>query len=171
MRHHPKEMKSKRRKHSSGFKARIALEALKGLKTVQEIVAENELHPVQVTKWKSQMLEGATGVLDNGKSAEVERKGREVEKAPLGTQGWPTRRGGRLAAKKVQGVGDRSMRKAMIEKEGSPLSVRRQCILLGVNRNRLEPGTGNGVQKTFFWPVGWTSLRWSFRSMAVGAMC
>ena len=83
MRHPTKEMKSTRRKHSSEFKARIELEALKGLKTVQEIAAENDLHPVQVTKWKSQMLEGASGVFDNGKSAEAERNGQEVEKARL----------------------------------------------------------------------------------------
>ena len=43
-------MKNKRRIHSAEFKARIALEALKGLKTVQQIAAENEVHPTQVTQ-------------------------------------------------------------------------------------------------------------------------
>jgi transposase-like protein len=38
-------MKNNRRIHSAEFKARIALEALKGLKTVQQIAAENEVHP------------------------------------------------------------------------------------------------------------------------------
>ncbi len=51
-------MKNKRRIHSAEFKARIALEAVNGLKTVQQIAAENEVHPTQVTQWKSQMIEG-----------------------------------------------------------------------------------------------------------------
>ena len=38
--------KQKRRNHSAEFKARIALEALKGVKTVQQIAAENNLHPI-----------------------------------------------------------------------------------------------------------------------------
>lgn len=54
-------MKQKRRNHSAEFKARIALEALKGVKTVQQIAAENNLHPVQVTQWKGQVQESAAG--------------------------------------------------------------------------------------------------------------
>jgi transposase len=38
------------------------LEALKGVKTVQQIAAENEIHPVQVADWKKVLLEGAGGV-------------------------------------------------------------------------------------------------------------
>jgi transposase-like protein len=41
-------MKNKRRIHSAKFKARIALEAIKGLKAAQQIAAENEVHPTQV---------------------------------------------------------------------------------------------------------------------------
>lgn len=131
-------MKTTRRRHGSEFKARIALEALKGLKTVQEIAAENDLHPGQVTTWKTQMLEGASSVFDNGKAVDQEPQGPGGREGALGTQGGPARRGGRLAAKKVQGVGDRSMRKVMVEKEGNPLSIRRQCALLGIARNRLQ---------------------------------
>ena len=49
-------MKNRRRIHSADFKARVALEAIKGIRTVQQIAAENELHPTQVTQWKTQML-------------------------------------------------------------------------------------------------------------------
>ena len=48
-------MKNKRRTHSAEFKARVALEAIKGIKTVQEIAADNQVHPTQVTQWKSQI--------------------------------------------------------------------------------------------------------------------
>lgn len=60
-------MSKNRRTHSNEFKARIALEAIKGLKTVSQIAAENQLHPVQVTQWKTQMMEAAPGVFNRGK--------------------------------------------------------------------------------------------------------
>ena len=53
-------MKNKRRIHSAEFKARIALEAVKRHETVQQIAAENEVHPTQVTQWNSQMLGGVS---------------------------------------------------------------------------------------------------------------
>jgi transposase-like protein len=59
-------MENKRRIHSAEFKARIAL-AVKGLKTVQLISAEKEVHPMQVTQWKSQMIEGASEVFQPGR--------------------------------------------------------------------------------------------------------
>ena len=66
-------MKNKRRNHSAEFKARVALEAIKGLKTVQQIAAENEVHPTQVTQWKTQMLEGAAEVFDHGRGRKAEQ--------------------------------------------------------------------------------------------------
>jgi len=50
-------MKRKRRQHSPEFKARVALEALKGVKTVSQIAEENEIHPVQISQWKAQLQE------------------------------------------------------------------------------------------------------------------
>ena len=44
-------MKAKRRRHDTTFKARVALEALKGQKTIQQIATEYEVHPVQVSDW------------------------------------------------------------------------------------------------------------------------
>jgi putative transposase len=46
-----------RKKHSPDFKAKVALEALKGLKTVNQIASETEVHPTQVTLWKKQISE------------------------------------------------------------------------------------------------------------------
>jgi transposase len=66
-------MKKPRRNHSASFKARIALEAIRGEKTVAEIAAHHEVHPNQVTTWKTQALEnmagifGGTMVADDGK--------------------------------------------------------------------------------------------------------
>lgn len=76
-------MKQKRRNHSSEFKARIALEAIKGLKTVQQIAAENNLHPVQVTQWKGQVLESAAGVFARGREKVEQTADAEKEKERL----------------------------------------------------------------------------------------
>ena len=55
---------TKRRNFSDKFKAAVALEALRGDKTVQEIAAKRQLHPTQVSIWKRQAIEGARqGVL------------------------------------------------------------------------------------------------------------
>ena len=76
-------MRGKRRKHSAEFKARIAVEAIKGAKTVQQIAAENNQHPVQVTQWKTQMLESAPGVFARGRDQAAEQKSSEKEKERL----------------------------------------------------------------------------------------
>jgi len=48
-------MKNTRRKFGAAFKAELALEAIKGIKTIAEISQEYELHPVQVTLWKKEL--------------------------------------------------------------------------------------------------------------------
>jgi transposase len=55
-------MKKPRRNHSPAFKARVALEALRGEKTVAQIAAHHEVHVTQVTAWKTELLENAAGV-------------------------------------------------------------------------------------------------------------
>ena len=55
-------MKKQRRKHSAEFKAKVALEAVKGLETVNQIAAKYEIHPVQVSNWKKELLEGAGSI-------------------------------------------------------------------------------------------------------------
>jgi transposase len=76
-------MKQKRRNHSPEFKARVALEALKGVKTVQQIAAENHLHPVQVTQWKAQVAEAAASLFEKGCGRGQDAAAREQEKERL----------------------------------------------------------------------------------------
>jgi len=61
-------MKAKRRRHEPEFKARVALEALKGIKTIQQIAKDYDVHPVQVSEWKKAMAEGATGIFGPGRA-------------------------------------------------------------------------------------------------------
>lgn len=46
-------MKAKRKKHSGAFKAKVGMDAILGIKTVAQIAREYEVHPVQVTQWKT----------------------------------------------------------------------------------------------------------------------
>ena len=58
-------MKTTRRRHDPTFKARVALEALKGIKTIQQIAKEYEVHPVQVSDWKKTMQERLPHVFES----------------------------------------------------------------------------------------------------------
>ena len=57
-------MATTRKRHSADFKARVGLEALKGQRTINEIAASYEVHPVQVQQWKKQMLDGLPSLFD-----------------------------------------------------------------------------------------------------------
>ena len=56
---------TKRRSFSDKFKATVALEALCGGRTGQEMAAKHKMHPTQVTTWKRQAIDGLTGVLSD----------------------------------------------------------------------------------------------------------
>jgi transposase len=55
-----------RRNHSPAFKAKVALEAVKGEQPIIEIAERFDVHPNVITKWKRQLLEGAPGVFGEG---------------------------------------------------------------------------------------------------------
>ena len=61
-------MSKRRRNHSPQFKAKVALAALKGDKTLAELSAEFNVHPNQITTWKQQLLENASELFSKGKS-------------------------------------------------------------------------------------------------------
>ncbi len=60
--------KRSRRAHSPAFKAKVALAAVKGEKTLAELAQQFNVHPNQITTWKSQLLEGAAGVFGQEKA-------------------------------------------------------------------------------------------------------
>jgi transposase-like protein len=59
-------MKQNRRKHSPAFKARVAMEAVKGDETVAQLASRFEVHPNQVSTWKKALAEGAAGIFSDG---------------------------------------------------------------------------------------------------------
>lgn len=58
-------MPSKRKSFSKEYKAKVALEAIKGYRPVNEIAQEYSVHPNQVAKWKKQLLENLSDIFDN----------------------------------------------------------------------------------------------------------
>ncbi len=64
-----------RRTHSRAFKAKVALAAVKGEKTLAELAQLHDVHPNQITAWKAQLLEGAGGVFGSGCAARSGAKG------------------------------------------------------------------------------------------------
>jgi transposase-like protein len=75
-------MKAKRRTHDSAFKARVALEALKGIKTTQQIAKEFGIHPAQVGDWKKTLQERLSNVFEGG-AASSATDDFEAERAAL----------------------------------------------------------------------------------------
>jgi transposase-like protein len=57
-----------RRNHTAAFKAKVALAAVKGEKTLAELAEQFDLHPNQITQWKSQLQEGAAGVFGEARA-------------------------------------------------------------------------------------------------------
>ena len=62
-------MAGKRKVHTAAFKAQVALAALKGDRTVNELAGHYGVHPTLIHAWKKQLLAGAEGVFQNGSPA------------------------------------------------------------------------------------------------------
>ena len=71
-------MTKKRKQYNAQFKFKVALEAAKGLKTINQLASEHELHPNQVSQWKGQLLEEGPTIFGNG-SVQQRRQAAEVE--------------------------------------------------------------------------------------------
>jgi len=70
-----------RKKYSKELKSRIAIDAIKGQKTMSELASEYGVHSNQIRKWKKQLLEAAPDIFTRGKDKEAEKK--EVERDRL----------------------------------------------------------------------------------------
>jgi transposase-like protein len=72
---------TQRRRHSAELKAKVALEAIRGRRTANEIAAEHGVHPVQVGEWKKQALDGLSQVFSSRRAKDA--KDEETLKAAL----------------------------------------------------------------------------------------
>ena len=122
-----------RSRHSTEFKAKVALEAIKGQRTMNELAGEYGVHPGQIAQWKRQVLEELPGLFSSKRAKEA--RGEEELKASLYQQigqlkvelDWLKRK------LELPTEGKRSL----IEPGHESLSVVRQCELVGLPRSSL----------------------------------
>ena len=74
-------MTRKRRQFSEKFKAKVAIEAIKEMKTIAELSTEYKVHPNRISAWKKQLITNASQLFSTGKKRDS--KSEEEIKAPL----------------------------------------------------------------------------------------
>ena len=73
-------MSEERKRHSAEFKARVALEAIRGELTVAQLVSKHGVHQTLINAWKRQAIEGMTGVFSGRSEAAAAAREGELEK-------------------------------------------------------------------------------------------
>ncbi len=71
-------MSVQRKRHSAEFKAKVAVEALKGLQTVQQLAKEYGVHPTQISQWKQRLKSEAPGLFGRGQATGASDREAEV---------------------------------------------------------------------------------------------
>jgi transposase-like protein len=67
-------MRRPRRNHSAAFKARVALDALKGEKTIAQLATLHQVHANQITSWKKELLEQAAAIFGGAPETEADQQ-------------------------------------------------------------------------------------------------
>ena len=98
-------MPREQRKHSPAFKAKVALEAMRGDQTVVELAARFEVHPNQVQAWKKALADGAAAIFDHGNGT---NKGKEQKNNDA------------LVARLYQQIGQFKMERDFLEERSGP---------------------------------------------------
>lgn len=68
-------MSRKRRQFSPALKAKVALEAIRSLKTIPELAKQHQVHPTQISHWKQQLLSSAASLFENGSKSKPANEG------------------------------------------------------------------------------------------------
>ena len=112
-----------RRNHIPAFKAKVALAAVRGDKTVAELARQFDIHPNQITQWKGQLLDGAAGVFGSEEFGELTALHAKIEELRLEND---------LLSRRARQSGF-AERKAMIDRSHA-LPITKQAKVLNVSR-------------------------------------
>ena len=74
-------MAKKRKRHSAEFKAKVALEAFRGLQTASELASEYDVHPVTISQWKRKLLDHVPEIFELGRGSQERRDAAQHEAA------------------------------------------------------------------------------------------
>jgi transposase len=77
-RENKRDMKDTRKRHTANFKAKVALDALRGEKTVADLAQTHELHPTQISQWKKEVVDNLATIFASGKK-EKSNKSEDIE--------------------------------------------------------------------------------------------
>ena len=77
-------MRRTRRNHAPGFKAKVALAAIKGDKTLAELAEHFDVHPNQISEWKQQLQESAADVFGGGQRTKAAEPDLKILHAKIG---------------------------------------------------------------------------------------
>jgi transposase-like protein len=77
-------MKKERRKFTSAFKAKVAIEAIKEDKTIQELASKHQVYPSQITTWKKEFLDNASMVFESKRHEEKDESKDKILYSKIG---------------------------------------------------------------------------------------
>ena len=72
-------MNNKRKQYSSQFKAKVALESVRGEKSIMELASQYEVHPTMINTWKRQLLEEASNLFEKGREASQTNESQQTQ--------------------------------------------------------------------------------------------
>lgn len=122
-----------RRTHSPEFKAPVAMEAISGRKTLQEIAADHAIHPIQVSQWKKQLLESAGNLFANS-SMDKERGVQQTRGAELFQKIGKLKMELEWLIKSLSSSTVHEQRR-LVDQSHPKLSFRRQCEMLSLQKS------------------------------------
>ena len=111
------------------------MEAISGRKTIQEIAADYAIHPIQVSQWKRQLLDGARELFTRGKQSK-DKEEVQAKEAELFQQIGKLQMELEWLKENLSCSDARELRK-LVDHDHPELSVSRQCVLLGLPRSSL----------------------------------